>query len=102
MIMNDVEVNPGLAAALDEFICARTVDNLPAFGETERLNLEAYRRIILEHLQGGEASFDTFPMAMEDVHLDRARRFITLVFMEHGREVRLEQRNTGILVIPCA
>ena len=101
-IMGDIEVNPGLATALNEFIGTGTDNALPAFRGVGQFSLEDYRRIILVHLQGGAASFDTFPIVVDDTHLDRARRFITLIFMEHGHEVRLEELNTGILVIPCA
>ncbi len=100
-LVDDIEVNPGLATALDEFIRAGGVNDLPEFVGAEHFCIEEYRRVILARLHDGPIPFGSLPVVTNDVHLDRARRFITLIFMEHGHEVRLEQLNTDILVIPC-
>ena len=42
--------------------------------------------------------FSNFPALCEDVRVDRARRFVTLIYMEHEREVVLTQYGNDILV----
>ena len=91
-----------LAATLDAFV-EHTVG--PSSLHTAILSdfrMEDYRQIILNAASHTAISFDTIPTIERDTRLDRARRFMTLLFMEQAHEVRLQQSGSGILVIPCA
>lgn len=64
----------------------------------EVFRMEQYRRIILELVEERYIWFSCIPSVHTNPRLDKARRFMTLIFMENDREVRLEQCNEGILV----
>ena len=98
----DIELIPGLVEALADFLEHTAVCSNEHTAIRSDFRMEAYRQIILGSVGNAAAYFDAIPAIDEDSRLDRARRFITLIFMEHGHEVRLEQMDTGILVIPCA
>jgi len=87
---------------LDAFVGHEQMLEAGAFLGRDGFQMEAYRSMVLASLQGRTVRFDALPPVCPDQRLDRIRRFITLIFMEHGHEVRLEQLNTDILVIPCA
>jgi len=97
----DMMVVPGLLDALADFLRSgevRTDDHPPVRSD---FRMEQYRAIVLRIVHEALVHFDAIPFVNEDSRLDRARRFTTLVFMEQAREIRLEQTQTGILVVPC-
>jgi hypothetical protein len=63
-------------------------------------SLERYCAAIAESLEGGIRSFDVLPPLHNDRRVDRARRFVALVYLEHFRQVELRQQHDQILVIP--
>ena len=93
----DLDAIPGLLGALNDFIEDAPVSE-SAFGLDDRFDLPRYREVILSFLGGVSASFDAFPPLSTDVRTDRARRFVTLIYLEHEREVRLSQYGDNILV----
>jgi hypothetical protein len=60
--------------------------------------METYRKTILEYLDGLEVMFSALPALCDDARVERARRFVTLVYMEHEGEVVLTQYENDILV----
>jgi len=89
-----------LIVALDEFVCPVQTRERQALPEDAAYRMEDYRRVILSCVAGAKIRFDAFPAVAENDRIDRIRRFITLVFMEQFREVRLDQHGEEILVMP--
>lgn len=93
--LNDI---PGLTEDLDAFLGSMPQVELRAFQGHGEFVMDAYREAILGYLGGLEVMFSSFPALCEDVRVDRARRFVTLIYMEHEREVVLTQYGNDILV----
>jgi len=89
-----------LAEILDTFVGHEEMGDADTFLGRDSFKMDAYRSMILASLHGKIVRFDTLPPVCPDLRLDRIRRFITLLFMEQAREVWLEQREHGILVMP--
>ena len=89
-----------LSAELDQFIGEEPMVSLAEFVGTYSYRMEDYREIILSRLDGDGIRFAALPAIYEDPRLDSIRRFTTLIFMEHAREVWLEQRGEDIRVMP--
>lgn len=87
---------PGLSEALDSL--SRMPISVQEFVAEDSFDMGAYRRCVLEYLDGAGVMFSTLPTIASNRRRDRARRFITLVFMEHEREVALTQYGNDILV----
>ena len=87
---------PGLIEALDSL--SRVFVPAEQFMEDDAFDMNTYRRVVLECLGGTSAMFSTLPAVSENLRKDRVRRFVTLVFMEHEREVALTQHGDDILV----
>ncbi|GMW04004.1 MAG: hypothetical protein AMXMBFR84_51380 [Candidatus Hydrogenedentota bacterium] len=87
----------GLDAALAQLLGTpgQRDSDVPAEGA---FRLDTYREWIRPRVQGCLVWFDAIPAMAADSRMDRVRRFTALVFMEHDREVFLEQRGEGILV----
>ena len=93
----DIERLENLAKDLDEFIkvCERDLqDRTP---DIEEFDMLSYRSHILT-LFSDELLFSSITPLSEDSRKDRAWKFITLIFMEHEREVWLTQYGNDILV----
>jgi len=87
-----LESIPGLEVDLDAFI--GSMPEMPAtdFVGKDAYRMEAYRSAILEDLPPGcVIRFSAIPSLVPDRRLDRARRFITLIFMQQAGEVDLTQ-----------
>jgi len=89
---------PGLTDDLDRFVGSVPFVDAKDFRGNGEFVMEAYRDAILKCLGGLEVMFSAFPALCADARADRARRFITLVYMEHEREVVLTQYGNDILV----
>ena len=94
----DLDSIPGLAEDLDRFVGSVPIFAVSDFRGKDEFVMEAYRDAILKCLDGLEIMFTAFPALCADARADRARRFITLVYMEHEREVVLTQYGNDILV----
>jgi len=90
---------PGLSATLDECIHAQQAD-VDAFETAEDFKMESYRQTIISAMAGCSIPFNLLPALCKNDRLDRARHFMTLLFMEQDREVQLHERPDGILVTP--
>lgn len=89
---------PGLSDALDAFVGGDDCVALDAFRGVDDFDIHKYWEVIRGHVQGVSCVFSSFPSLSDDVRLDRARRFLTLVHMWHEREVRLTQYGDDLLV----
>lgn len=88
----------GLTDALDALVlqlCHGKFDHYPC---AESFRMEEYRTLVLSRVRECILHFDAIPCICTDHRTDRVRRFTALVFMEHEREVALEQRGEDILV----
>ena len=98
----DIGAVPGLLDALADLLGNTKVCPDDRTLVRSDFRLEEYRAIVLRMIHEALVHFDAIPFVNDDSRIDRARRFTTLVFMEQAREIRLEQTQTGILVVPCA
>ena len=86
---------PGLTEALDCFIGTQIIVNLSL---TSGFRMNDYRNHILSLLGIGSRLFSDMPALLEDVKKDKIWRFVTLIFMQHEKEVQLTQYGSDILV----
>jgi len=96
----DLAEVPGLIDALSDFLGGYKGDGLPETFVLDEFRMDRYREIIRTCLLGHAVRFDAIPAVAQDARRDRVRRFITLVFMEHEREVSLSQFGDTIVVGP--
>ena len=96
----DPHVLTELSAELDQFIGEGALTPIIEFLGGDSFRMGDYREIILSRLDGDGIRFAALPAIYEDPRLDSIRRFTTLIFMEHAREVWLEQRGEDIRVMP--
>jgi len=89
---------PGLSDALDAFAGSTNLADRREFGTWDEFDMETYRQAILEILENASVRFSAVPRLADNMRRDRARRFITLVFMEHERQVDLTQYGNDLLV----
>jgi len=85
---------PGLLESLDSWVTGASGPTL--FGlwpdqEVTAFSLDAYSSHILACLTWNPSRFSGLPALDADQRRDRARRFITLIFMEQEQQVRLAQ-----------
>ncbi len=90
---------PGLSAALDEYIRAQEA-SVDTFETISDFKLEVYRHTIISAMDGCTVRFEALPALCKDRRLDKARCFMTLLFMENAREGWLEERPDSIMVRP--
>jgi len=90
---------PGLADALDSL--AETAVSLGdgGFWDDDPFVMDAYREVIWQGVHEDAVLFSQVPALNSDPRRDRARRFMTLVFMEQEREVDLAQYGNDLLVM---
>jgi len=89
---------PGLSAALDAFVGAGTTISLEEFTASTEFRMEDYRSRIRSLVERSCTRFSAIPPVCDDPKKDRARRFTTLVFMDHVQEVSLTQHGNDLLV----
>lgn len=93
------EVMAELFTELDSFV-GMPEASFDVFREVNDFSFDTYRDALRHALAGCMRRFDALPALDTNLRTDRARRFVTLVYMEHDREVVLHQRAKDILVIP--
>lgn len=93
------EVMAELFTELDSFV-GMPEASFAVFREVDAYSFDAYRDSLRRALARCMRRFDALPVLDTNLRTDRARRFMTLVYMEHDREVELHQRADDILVIP--
>jgi len=90
---------PGLEMALNNFIGLGDTGLLADFRDREEFRMNLYREAILGALPTGcSIHFSGISPLCENPRMDRARRFVTLIFMEQAGEVELIQHENDILV----
>lgn len=89
-----------LSEAMDDLLRSQSTVDADDCHEPAAFRIKAYRAMVLACLDGCAVGFDALPQIGTDRRLDRARRFITLLFMEQAGEVWIEQREQGISVMP--
>ena len=95
----DLDSIPGLIEDLNEFIQnASDESNLDSFDVDQPFDMGNYREHILSMLSWDSMLFSDIVPIIEDNRKDRVRRFITLIFMEHEREVELIQLGDDLSV----
>jgi hypothetical protein len=92
----DLNALPGLLTDLDCLIGARNTDE-PLQDWEKSLTLNDYRLHIVGLLQT-EVLFSSIVPLISEERRDKVYRFISLIFMEQDREVRLSQYGEDILV----
>ena len=95
----DLDSIPGLIEDLNEFIKnASDISNQYSFDVDQPFDMDKYREHILSMLSWDSMLFSDIDPIIEDNRKDRVRRFITLIFMEHEREVELNQLEDDLSV----
>ena len=94
----ELEEIPGLAQALDVFVGAPDALSIQEFQECDEFSMGTYREAILAIVRQASVMFTALPIVSRNARKDKAWRFLTLVYMEHEREVRLTQYGNDLLV----
>jgi hypothetical protein len=95
----DLDSIPGLIEDLNEYIQnALDESNQYSFDVDQPFDMDKYREHILSMLCWDSRLFSDIVPIIEDNRKDRVRRFITLIFMEHEREVELIQLGDDLSV----
>lgn len=95
----DLDSIPDLTQDLNEFIQMGSGEVLSqAFEPASEFDLNIYREHIFSALNWNTTLFSEIPILNENNHRDRIYRFISLVFMQHDREVELTQNGDDLWV----
>jgi hypothetical protein len=95
----DLNSVPGLVEDLNDFIGAKTTDIAQVdFDERPEFRMDDYRAHINSILGWDCILFSDIAALIDDIRNDKIWRFITLIYMQHEREVTLTQRENDILV----
>ena len=89
---------PGLEDSLNAFIGSVQKLSAADFTGTDLFRMHEYKEAILAYLKEYEVLFSSIPPICDNPRKDRARRFITLIYMEQQSEVELTQYGDDILV----
>jgi hypothetical protein len=94
-----LESIPGLVKDLNDLVGADdlTPDN-SGFEIDTGFEMEDYRRHILSTLGCGSRMFSGINCILSDPREDRVFRFVTLIFMQHAREVQVTQHDNDLLI----
>lgn len=97
-----MEALPDFLQDLDAFIRGNPIATCDyPFEPKSEFDLNAYRTHILSLLGHSMLRFSDVSPLMGDNRRDRARRFITLVFMDNDREINLQQYGADLLIRRC-
>jgi hypothetical protein len=90
---------PGLIQDLDDFIQENPpeIDQVPIYGKSD-FAISDYREHILSLLSWDSMFFSDISPLIQDLRADKAWRFITVVFMEHDREIELAQHGNDLVI----
>ncbi len=89
---------PGLEQDLDRLIGAETGNDEFAYDRSETFCMTDYQRAISALVNQRSVLFSQIPALHPSTPKDRIWRFITLIFMEHDRQVHLRQEGNDIWV----
>jgi hypothetical protein len=85
--------------ALEEFISPLTASQTKETPVRPFFDLHAYRRHLLERVQGCVVQFEGVSALVRDPRLDRVYRFITAVFLDHEGLLDIEQHLDGTITL---
>ncbi len=89
---------PGLEQDLNRLIGTESGNDVFAFNRSETFCMTDYHRAISTLVNQRGVLFSQIPALHPSTPKDRIWRFITLIFMEHDREVHLRQEGDDIWV----
>ena len=95
----DLEAIPGLIQDLNAFVQQESFDISEFTFETGcSFHMDDYRQHILSSLSWNAIAFSEIAPIMDDCRQDKVWRFITLVFMDHERDLELRQYGDDLLI----
>jgi hypothetical protein len=94
----DLHSIPGLLHDLDNFIQQSKNIEQHIFDIENNFNMDEYRNHVLAILTWNRILFSNIAPLAKDHRRDKVQRFITLIFMEHDREIELTQDQNDIWV----
>lgn len=95
----DLETIPGLLEALDGFIESDQAETTAFLtGSGDQYDFGAYRSHLLADLSWSPVLFSQMDPLAADARQDRVWRFMTLLFMDHAREIDLSQHGQDLLI----
>ncbi len=92
-------VLPELAADIDAFVDMGIPESLARIALRAPFNMDAYRHHIRELVTGCIVHFEGISPLIDNQRLDRVYRFITVIFMEHEREIITSQNGNGEILL---
>jgi hypothetical protein len=94
-----LESIPGLIEDLDHFIVTETAESDDLAYEVDSgFEMEEYRKHIISALHVGNRFFSSINNLGTNPRADRVWRFVTLIFMQHEREIELTQYQDDLLI----
>ncbi len=95
----DLESIPGLLDDLDGFINDGSNEMADFYFDLEQpFEMDKYREHILSAMSWDSIQFSDIDPFIDDYRKDRVWRFVTLVFMQHDREVDIDQRGDELFI----
>jgi hypothetical protein len=95
----DLDAIPGLIQDLNAFIQQESFDiGEFTFDTGCSFRMEDYHQHILSSLSWNGIAFSEIAPIIDDCRQDKVWRFITLVFMDHERELELRQYGDDLLI----
>ena len=95
----DIETIPGLIEDLDKFVQNMQNESSQDYLYShEQFDMDKYRDHILSMLSWHNMLFSEIEPLYPDIRDDKVYRFITLVFMDHEHEVRLNQSGDDLSI----
>ena len=94
----NLDLIPGLLHDLNDFIQQSDEMGQHIFDTENDFNMDDYRNHIISVLTWNSKLFSDITPLIKNYRRDRIRRFITLIFMEHDREIELTQDQSDIWV----
>jgi len=95
----DLDTIPGLVTDLDEFIKSQTGTHQDmAIDFDDIFDIAKYRNHILTSISWNPVDFSGIAPLTDNRRMDRAWRFITLIFMQSDQEVEIEQGENDLLI----
>ena len=95
----DFESIPGLSRDLNDFVQQNSAETCGfSFEMKSDFYMNDYRNHILSTLGWSRVHFSDIGSLIDNYHLDRVRRFITLIFMQNDNKVELTQQGEDLFV----
>jgi hypothetical protein len=94
----DLDAVPGLVETLNQFVREPAGSTAVIFEIESGFDLDEYQRHIMSLLSWDPVNFSDLKPMIDDLRRDRVRRFVALVFMEHQKEVELDQDGDEIWI----